>query len=191
VSRPQITAQLCLLIAALTFSGCNPSKKTEARKKQDASIAEMKRIQAAFGDLQMAINADMTKQEFSQRTEATLVKIGELEHSEVLAESGFLTAKDQVAEIYVHFNHVAQLYSISAQFIGPDLQTDSVYGVGMLSVSEHETINGLQYMFPDLAASGNFAFHSRSEAAKGLWKLAGDTAEVTGGLIDQLPTPAS
>jgi uncharacterized caspase-like protein len=174
------------VLVFVAFVGCGPSKPS-----QKASIAEMKRIQDAFSGLQLAVNADMSKQEFSERTEGTLVKIGDLEHSELLAESGLPTEKNQVAEIYVHFHRVAMVYSMSAAFIGPDLETDTFSGVGMLSDSEHKTIEEVQYMFPDLAKSGYFAFHSRSEAVQGLWKLAGNTAEAAGGLIDQLSTPAS
>jgi hypothetical protein len=172
-----------VLFVVVAFVGCGPSKPS-----QKASIAEMKRVQAAFSALQIAVNADMSKQEFSQRTEDTLIKIGDLQHSEVLAESGFPKAKNQVAEIYVRFNYMAQIYSVSAPFVGPDLETDTTYGVGMLNDSEQETIKGMQSRFPDFA---KLTFHTRSEAMQGLWKLAGDTAEATGGLIDQLSTPVS
>jgi hypothetical protein len=173
------------MLVVVAFVGCGSSKKQQATQKQEASIAELKRVQAAFGDLQIAINADMSKQEFSTLCENALEKIGDLQHSEELAESGFPTEKNQVAEIYVRFNYMAQIYSVSAPFVGPDLETDTTYGVGMLNDSEQETIKGMQSRFPDFA---KLTFHTRSEAAQGLWKLAGDTAEATGGLIDQLLT---
>ena len=77
------------IFVVLTFLGCGPSKKQEASKKQGTSIAEMKRVQAAFGDLQIAVDAGVLREEFSQRTNDTLVKIGDLKRSEDWPKAAF------------------------------------------------------------------------------------------------------
>ncbi len=189
MSRPQILPQLCLLVIALTFTGCGSSKNQEISKKREASIAEMKRVQAAFGDLQIAIDAGVSREEFSQRTNDTLVKIGDLKRSEELAESGFPAMEDKVAEIYTHFNGAAKTYTLSKQFFGPNPEADDAFEVDMVGHSEYEM---LQEMFPD-AAEHHVDFNSplRSETVKVLWKLAEDDTKAAGDLIDQLPTPAS
>jgi hypothetical protein len=182
-----------VLFVVVAFFGCGPSKEQEASKKKEAgreaSIAELKRVQAAFGDLQIAINAGVSQQEFSQRTNDTLVKIGDLQRSEALAESGFPAAKDKVAEIYAQFNHAAEIYTLSKKFFGPNPAPLGDYDEDKLNVPEDDM---LQRMFPDAYKRGGyFSFVSRSDTVKGLWKLAKEDTEAAGGLIDQLSTPAS
>jgi hypothetical protein len=177
------------IFVIVTLVGCGPSKEQEASKKQGASVAEMKRVQAAFGDLQIAVDAGVLKEEFSQRTNDTLVKIGDLKRSEELAESGFPTAGGKVAEIYAHFNSAAKIYSLAKQFFGPNPAPLGDYDVDDLNVPEYEM---LQKMFPDAAKQGGyFSMVSRSDTVKGLWKLAKEDTETAGGLIDQLSSPAS
>jgi len=180
----QLTAIGVLVVVALV--GCGPSNK------QEASLNEIRTVQAAFGDLQKAVNASMSKQDFSEKTESTLVKIGDLQRSEMLAESGFpAEKKNQVAEIYVQFAHTAQLYSVSQPFVGPDVMTDSVYGVDMLNNSEQETIRNLPLLYPELVKSEGINFRTRSEALQGLWKLAGASIQASDNLIHKLSTPGS
>jgi hypothetical protein len=177
------------MLVVVAFVGCGPSKIQQATQKQDASMAEMKGVQAAFGDLQIAVNAGVSAQEFSQRTNDTLVKIGDLKRSEELAETGFPTAEDKITEIYAHFNSAAKIYSLSKQFFGPNPTPLGDYDVDDLSVPEYEM---LQKMFPNAYEHGGyFTIVSRSDTVKGLWKLAKEDTEAAGGLIDQLSTPAS
>ena len=181
------------MLVVLAFVGCGPSKKEETLEKQEASrkasIAEMKRVQAAFGDLQIAVDAGVLREEFSQRTNDTLVKIGDMKRSEELAESGFPTAEDEVEEIYVQFNHAVEIYTLSKQFFGPNPAADEAYEVDMLSNSEYERLQG---MFPDAAKQGGyFTIASRSETVKGLWRLAEGHTKAAGDLIDRLSTPGS
>jgi hypothetical protein len=181
------------MLVILTFVGCGPSKQQEARKKQEASreasIAELKRVQAAFGDLQIAVDAGVLREEFSQRTNDTLVKIGDLKRSKELAESGFPTAEDKVAEIYLQFSHAADVYTLSKQFFGPNPAADDAFEVDMLSNSEYEMLQG---MFPDAAKQGGyFSIASRSETVKGLWRLAEEDTKTAGDLIGRLSTSLS
>ena len=184
----QLTA-IGVLIVVATFVGCGSAKRQEAqeaREKQGASIAEMKRVLAAFGDLQIALNAGVSVQEFSQRTNDTLIKIGDLQRSEGLAESGFPTAEAKVAEIYVHFDDAAKAYGLSKHYFGPNPGADSAYEVDLLSNSDHDMIES---MFPDMARTT--AISLRSETVKGLWRVAKTDTTAAGNLIDQLSTPAS
>lgn len=184
----QLTA-IGMLFVVVAFVGCGPSKKQEAAKKREASVAELKRLQAAFGDLQIAINAGVSQQEFSQRTNDALVKIGDLQRSEALAESGFPAAKDKLAEIYVQFDRAAEIYALSKQFFGPNPAPLGDGDEDMLNVPEYEM---LQKKFPDAYKRGGyFTIVSRSDTVKGLWKLAKEDTEAAGALIDQLSTPAS
>ena len=178
-----------LLLVSVAFVGCGPSKEQQAAQKREVSIAEMKRVQAAFGDLQIAVNAGVLRQEFSQRTNDTLVKIGDLQRSEALAESGLPTTKDKVAEIYLQFDHAAEIYTLSKQFFGPNPAPLGDGDEDTLNVPEDEM---LQKMFPDAYRHGGyFSFVSRSDTVKGLWKLAMEDTKAAGDMIDQLSTPTS
>jgi hypothetical protein len=182
----QLTAIAVLIVVA--FVGCGPSKKQQAIQKQVASIAEMKRVLAAFGDLQIALNAGVSQQEFSTRTNDTLVKIGDLQHSEALAESGLPSAKEKVTEIYVNFNRAADNYTLSKPLLGPNSDEDDVILGDMMKDSEW---NAIKSMFPDLVESGYFRFCCRRDNARHLWELAGGDTKAAGSLIDQLSTPAN
>ena len=178
-----------MLFVVVAFVGCGSSKKREAATKKEASIAELKRVQDSFGDLQIAINAGVSQQEFSQRTNDTLIKIGDLRRSEELAESGLPAAKDKVAEIYVQFNRAVEVYVLSKQFFGPNPAPLGDGDEDMLNVPEYEM---LQKMFPDAYEHGGyFTMTSRSDTVKGLWRLAKEDTETAGGLINRLSTPAS
>jgi hypothetical protein len=184
----QLTA-IRMLFVVVVFVGCGPSRKEEALKKQDASFAELKRVQAAFGDLQIAVNAGVSQQEFSQRTNDTLVKIGDLQRSEALAESGFPAEKDKIAEIYIQFNHAAEIYTLSKQFFGPNPAPLGDGDEDMLNVPEYEM---LHKMFPDAYEHGGyFTISSRSDTLKGLWRLAKEATEAASRLIDRLSAPSS
>jgi hypothetical protein len=177
------------LFVVVAFMGCGPSKKQEAARKQDASFSELKRVQAAFGDLQIALNAGVSPQEFSQRTNDTLVKIGDLQHSEALADSGFPAEKGTIADIYIQFNRAAEIYTLSKQFLGPNPAPLGDGDEDMLNVPEYDM---LQKMFPDAYQHGGyFTIASRSDTVKGLWRLAKEDTEAASGLIDRLATPAS
>ena len=186
---PTRIGTVAVLLFAVVLLGCGPSRKQQAAQKQESSIAEMKRVRGAFGDLQIALNAGVSAQEFSQRTNDTLVKIGDLQHSEALAESGFPTSKDMVAEIYTHFSHAVEIYTLSKQFFGPNPAPLGDYDVDDLSVPEYEM---LQKMFPDAYEHGGyFSIVSRGNTVKGLWKLAKEDTETASGLLDKLSTPTS
>jgi hypothetical protein len=188
-SVPKRIATVAVLLFAVLLLGCGPSKKLQAIQKQEAIIAEMKRVQAAFGDLQIAIDAGVLREEFSQRTNDALVKIGDLKRSEGVAESGFPAARDKVAEIYAHFNSAAKIYTLSKQFLGPNPAPLGDGDEDGLDVPEYEM---LQKMFPDAYEHGGyFTIASRSYTVKGLWKLAEGDTKTAGELIDQLSTPAN
>jgi hypothetical protein len=186
VSKRLIAIGTLVIVA---FAGCGPSKKQIAAQKRDASIAEMKRVKAAFGDLQIALNAGVSRQEFSQRTNDALVKIGDLQHSESLAADGLPAEKDKVAAVYVQFGHSAEIYSLSKQFFGPNPTPLGDYDLDMLSTPEYEM---LQKMFPDAYGRGGyFTIASRTRTVNGLWKLAKEDTDTAGSLIDQLSTSAN
>ncbi len=183
----QLTAIVMLFVVA-AFVGCGPSKRQQAIQRQEASVAEMKRVQAAFGDLQIALNAGVSQQEFSQRTNDTLVKIGDLQHSQVLAENGFPSAKEKVADIYAHFNNASDFYILSKPLLGPNSDEDDAILEDMMKDSEWKLI---QDRFPDRVESGYFTFSSRRKNALGLWGLATEETKAASNLIDSVPIPTS
>src|SRR5712692_9013824 len=161
----QVLAKAWFPLIAVTLAGCGSSQKA-------ASVAEMKRVQAAFGDLQIALDAGVSKQEFSQRLNDTLIKIGNLQNSEKLAENGL--PKDKVAQVYIHFHRAAEAYKMSKEFFGDDLTASW----------EPDEVRA---KFPELAESlGSHKILSRSAILQGLWKFAGERTRAASNLIDQL-----
>jgi len=164
-----------LLLITVALAGCGSSRKA-------ASVAEMKRVQAAFGDLQIALDAGVTKQEFGQRVNDTLVKIGNLQNSAKLAENGL--PKDKVAQVYIHFYRAAEAYKLSKDFFGE--RWDYLLESTTDSTSEAEQ-NMVKALFPELAErTESYRLYSRGSTLQDLWKLAGEETQAASRLIDQL-----
>ena len=171
----QVLAKAWFPLIAVTLAGCGSSQKA-------ASVAEMKRVQAAFGDLQIALDAGVSKQEFSQRLNDTLIKIGNLQNSEKLAENGL--PKDKVAQVYSHFYRAAEAYKVSKEFFGNRWDSILEDTTDLTASSEPDEVRA---KFPELAESlGSHQILSRSAILQGLWKFAGERTRAASNLIDQL-----
>jgi hypothetical protein len=164
------------LIATLALTACGVSKKREA------SIADMKRVEAAFGDLQIALSAGVSKEEFSRRLTDALVKIGDLAESMKVAETGFPKNADKVEQAYDHFKRAAEAYKLSKEFFGDrwDYLTES--STDYPSEPEQQMI---KTAFPSVVPSSGVVT-SREETLHGLWKLAAGETQDPNDLLKQL-----
>jgi hypothetical protein len=139
--------------------------------------------------LQIALNAGVSREEFSQRTNDALVKVGDLQQSELLAADGFPAEKDKIASVYVQFGGAAEIYALSKQFFGLNPAQLGDGDEDMLNVPEYEM---LQRKFPDAYKRGGyFTIVSRSDTVKGLWRLAKEDTDTAGSIIEQLSTSAN
>jgi hypothetical protein len=109
----------------------------------------MNQIEKAFGDLQIALDAGVSKEEFSRRLNDTLVKIGDLAESRKLAEAGFPKDIDRVGQAYGHFERAAKAYKLSKQFFGD--RWDYLTNDGTDYPSEAEQQMVVKDDFPSLA----------------------------------------
>jgi len=163
------------MVTVLALSGCGSSKKREA------SIAEMKRVQSAFGDLQIAVDAGVSQQEFSQRVNDMLVKIGDFRNSENLALLGLPKEQNKVQDIYAHFSRAAEAYKLSKEFFGDRWDPVGEEATDFPSEEERETV---KTAFPDVFPS--YGVTSRRDTLRDLWKLASDETRSAKTLMDQL-----
>ena len=166
----------CSFLLAAVFIGCGSSKK------RDTSLTEMKRVKAAFGDLQIALDAGVSKQEFSQRLNDTLVRIGSLPDSRKLAGNGFPKDTDKIALIYAHFTRAADAYKLAKEFFGDRWDYLLEDSTDFPSDSERQVVKA---SFPELVtSSGNIT--SRRDTLQSLWGLAGDETHSASEVIDQI-----
>jgi hypothetical protein len=138
----------------------------------------MKRVQAAFGNLQKGLDTGVSNQEFTQRVHKTLAGIGDLETSEKVAEVGL--PKDKVALVYGYFGREAAAYAMSTQFLGD--RWDELQQTATDSTSEDEK-QSLNLAFPELYV---IDVTSRRKVVRGLLKLAKDDRDGASGMIETL-----
>ena len=166
--------QFWLLFIVLASYGCGSSRNTASTGSTD----EMKRIQAAFGNLQNDIDTSLSKQEFTQRVNDTLARVGNLKNSEKVAEVGL--PKDKVALVYGYFGREAAAYVMSTEFFGDrwdDLRertTDSTSDAEKQSVS---------LAFPEIYEVDVI---SRRNIMRDLSKVAQDETEAASQMIKTL-----
>jgi hypothetical protein len=128
----------------------------------------MKRVQAAFGNLQKGLDTGVSNQEFTQRVET----------SEKVAEVGL--PKDKVALVYGYFGREAAAYAMSTQFLGD--RWDELQQTATDSTSEDEK-QSLNLAFPELYV---IDVTSRRKVVRGLLKLAKDDRDGASGMIETL-----
>jgi hypothetical protein len=166
---------VAFLIAIFTLTACGVSKRREA------STAEMKRVAVAFGDLQIALDAGVSKQEFSQRLNDALVKIGDLAESMKVAETGLPKDADKVEQAYSHFRHAVEAYKLSKVFFGDRWDYLLELSTDLTSESEQQVIKA---SYPSLAAPEIEL--SRSATLHGLWKFAAAETQASNESIEKL-----
>jgi hypothetical protein len=159
-----------LLIALISF-GCGSARNIP-------STDEMKRVQAAFVDLQTALDTGVSNQDFTQRVHDTLAGIGDLERSEKVAEVGL--PKDKVALVYVYFGREAAAYAMATQFLGN--RWDELQQRETDSTSDDEK-QSVSLAFPELYV---IDVMSRRTVVRDLLKLANDERDNAGGMIETL-----
>jgi hypothetical protein len=153
-----------LLFIAMTSYGCSSSLNTVGT----GNTEEMKRIQEAFGDLQKGLDTGVSKQEFTQRVNDTLAKIGDLEKSEAMTDAGLPKATVKVAVVYGYFGQAAAAYTLSPQFIGDRWDDQSERTTDSTSDAEQQS---LKAAFPEFYAADNLSrrttLHNLLQIAQG------------------------
>lgn len=130
-----------LVLIALVSYGCGSSRNAAGTGNTD----EMNRIQSAFGDLQNDIDTSASKQEFAQKVNDALARVGDLENSEKVAEVGL--PKDKVALVYGYFGREEAAYVMSTEFFGDRL--DDLRGRTTDSASDAEK-ESVSLAFPEI-----------------------------------------
>jgi hypothetical protein len=163
--------QFCLFLIALTSFGCSSARSIP-------STDEMKRVQAAFGNLQKGLDTGVSNQEFTQRVHETLAGIGDLGTSEKIAEISL--PKDKVALVYGYFGREAAAYAMSTQFLGN--RWDELRQTETDSTSDNEK-QSLSLAFPELSVIDVL---SRRNVVRDLLKVAKDDRDGASGMIETL-----
>ena len=185
---PKGIATVSVLLLAVMLLGCGPSKKQQAIHKQEAGVAEMKRVRAAFGDLQIALNAGVSVQEFSQRTNDTLVKIGMFQGTARYSRKTVSHQQGQGRNISSISTMRLTFPSLSKPLLGPNLDEDDAILEDMMRDSEWKLI---QDRFPARVESGYFTFSSPQEECARSLGTCEENTKAAGDLMDQLSAPTT
>ena len=164
----------CLLFIALASYGCGSSRKAASA----GNTGEMNRIQAAFGNLQNDIDTSVSKQQFTQKVNDALARIGDLESSEKVAEVGL--PKDKVALVYGYFGREAAAYVMSTEFFGD--RWDELRGRATDSSSDAEK-QSVSLAFPEIH---DVDVMSRRNVMQDLSKVAQGESDAASGMMKTL-----
>src|SRR5258708_4795343 len=101
------------MFIAILVAGCGRSQKRRE------GIDELKRIQVAIHGLHILVAAGLTKQEYSQRFEDVLLKVGDVDSSAKVTLPKF-RQNDQVIvkEVYAHLFQSIEAYKTARDYFG-------------------------------------------------------------------------
>jgi hypothetical protein len=180
-------ALLILVFIAFAFPGCGGSQK---RKE---GIAELERVESSIHDLNILVAAGLNKQEYSQRFEDVLLKVGDLDSSAKVTLPKF-PKKDQgiVRDAYVHLAQSLEAYQKARDYFGKRFDGSGCEeGCSFFSQNEYDavktqfpTLTDLE-MSPSVGDRPSVGFY-RPEMLQALWKLAGEEDTAADGLIKKL-----
>lgn len=172
---------LALVLIAFLLPGCDGSQK---RKE---GIDELKRIQASIHNLHILVAAGLTKQEYSQRFEDVLLKVGDLDSSAGVTLPKF-RKKDQVTVkiVYTHLFQSLEAYKNARDYFGKSFKgSECEEGCSFFPQAEYDTVKTQFPTLTDLQPESRFGYY-RPEMLQALWKLAGEEDTAAAGLIQKL-----
>jgi len=181
----QCLSLLTFILIVLLLPGCGGSQK---RKE---GIAELGRIQSSIHGLNILVAAGLTKQEYSQRLEDVLLKVGDLDSSAKLTLPKFRT-KDQaiVKDAYAHLFQSLEAYEKARDFFGKSFEgSDCDEGCSFFPQAEYDAVKAQFSTLADLqptSRSGLDLGYYRPEMLQALWKVAGQEDSNADGLIKKL-----
>jgi hypothetical protein len=176
-----VKKKLLLAFAAiLLVAGCGSSRQ------RLEGILQLEKLQTDVHGLQILVSAGVTKQEYSQRFEDTLLKLGDLGQREALALPKF-PQKEQptVKAIYEHLSKSIAAYKTARNYFGEKF--DNHFCEEGCSFFREDEFEQVKQEFPSLAhldfgpentwyrdGNGNVVNHSyrRSDMLHALWSMA-------------------
>ena len=192
---PAYRRKVLLPLASILFiAGCGSSRQ------RLESIQQLEKLHIEVHGLQILVSAGVTKQEYSQRFEDSLLKVGDLGQSEALTLPKF-PQKEQptVKAIYEHLSQSMAAYKAARDYFGEKFDNHFCEeGCSFFPEDEYEQV---KQEFPSLArldfgpentwyrdGSGNVVNHSyrRSDMLHALWSMAAAEDNRAGQLTAQL-----
>jgi|SRR5271156_2914561 len=183
-----------LAAAMLLLAGCGSSQQ-----RKDG-IQELEKLEADVHGLHILVSAGLTKQEYSQRFEDVLLKVGDLGQNAHGTVPKFPKSDQDTAKaVYTHLSQSIEAYKKARTYFGDNFEG---YGCeeGCSFFRENE-YDAAKQEFPNLAPlsfgpeftwyrdnSGNIVNHAyrRSDMLQALWTVAGEEDDQAKNVIDQL-----
>jgi hypothetical protein len=185
--------QLVLLGAVILIAGCSSSERKEG-------IHELETRQVEVHGLHILVSAGVTTQEYSQRLEDVLLKMGDQDQSAGAKILKFpRDEQETVKTVYAHLSQSVEAYKKARDYFG-----DSFEGYGCeegCSFFPENQYDLAKQGFPTLAplsfgpeytwyrdGSGNIVNHAyrRSDMLRALWTVAGNEDDEAKQLVDRL-----
>jgi hypothetical protein len=177
-------------VVILLLASCGSSQQ----RKQ--GIDELATIQTAVHGLHILVSAGVTKQEYSQRFEDALLKVGDLGQSAKGSEQKFpRKEQDAVREIYSHLANSSEAYKAARDYFGDKFsEYGCEEGCSTLSQQDYDAekakfptliqlqpVKAYEALYPSASPS-----YFRNDMLQALWAVAGAEDDKAKQLIDQL-----
>jgi hypothetical protein len=119
IMAPLINRLTVPIVMVLLTAGCGSSQQ------RTEGVQELAKLQTDVHGLTILVSAGVTKQEYSQRFEDTLLKVGDLSQAEIQTLPKF-PQKDQptVKAIYAHLSQSMAAYKNAREYISEKSSTD-------------------------------------------------------------------
>jgi hypothetical protein len=182
-----------LLGAVILLAGCGPSERKQG-------VQELEKRQAEVLGLHILVSAGVTKQEYSQRLEDVLLKLGDQDQSAKDTIPMFpRDEQETVKTVYAHLSQSIEAYKKARDYFG-----DSFEGYGCedgCSFFPENQYDLAKQDFPTIAplsfgpeytwyrdGGGNIVNHAyrRADMLRALWTVASDEEDEAKQLVDQL-----
>jgi len=187
------TGSLVLAVAILFLAGCGSAHRKEG-------IQALQNLQSDVHGLHILVSAGVTKQEYSQRFEDVLLKLGDLDQREARTVLMFPQSEQStVKTVFTHLSVSMAAYKKARDYFGTSFDGYGCeQGCNFFGESDYAAV---RQEFPTLAPlnfgpeftwlhdnDGNVVGHSyrRSDMLQALWVVAGAEDDQAKRLIDTL-----
>ena len=169
------------LVVILMLAGCSSSRQ---RKE---GIQELEKLQADVHGLHILVSAGVTKQEYSQRFEDVLLKLGDLNQNATETVPKFPQGEQETAKtVYAHLSQSINAYKKARVYFGDSFEGYSCEGgCSFFPQSEYDAVKREFPTLAELNLSPVAHEYHRSSMLQALWAVAGEEDDQAKRLVDE------
>jgi len=180
------------LIGAIALTFCLTACGSQKRKER---LAELQRVQSAVHEMSVVVTVGANQAEFSRRLTDVLLKIGDIQQSELQVTTRFpKNERQNVEDTYRHLVRALDAYDQSKDFFGDvhKEQLDPFDGDYMFGRKRYDALQASYPGLQELEVAVNYpeelggTKYWKGDMLQALWKYAGNEEQQAKRLVEQL-----